>query len=44
MFKKITNNKCLQGYGEKGILYMVHGNVNWCSHCGKQYGGFSKTQ
>ena len=20
----------------------VGGNVNWCSHCGKQYGGFSK--
>ena len=23
-------------------LYTVAGNVNWCSHCGKQYGGFSK--
>ena len=23
-------------------LYTVGGNVNWCSHCGKQYGGFSK--
>ena len=20
----------------------VDGNINWCSHCGKQYGGFSK--
>ena len=20
----------------------VGGNVNWCSHCGKQYGGLSK--
>ena len=25
-----------------GHLYTVGGNVNWCSHCGKQYGGFSK--
>ena len=22
--------------------YTVSGNVNWCSHCGKQYGGSSK--
>ena len=22
--------------------YTVGGNVNWCSHCGKQYGGFSQ--
>ena len=21
---------------------LVGGNVNWCSHCGKQYGSFSK--
>ena len=24
-------------------LHTVGGNVNWCSHCRKQYGGFSKT-
>ena len=23
-------------------LYTVGQNVNWCSHCGKQFGGFSK--
>jgi len=23
-------------------LYTTGGNVNWYSHCGKQYGGFSK--
>ena len=23
-------------------LYTVSENVNWCSHCGKQYGGSSK--
>ena len=22
--------------------YTVSGNGNWCSYCGKQYGGFSK--
>ena len=22
--------------------YTVDRNVNWCSHCGKQYGGFLK--
>ena len=28
---------------EKGESFdSVGGNVNWCSHCGKQYGGFSK--
>ena len=28
---------------EKGEhFYIVGGNVNWCSHSGKQYGGFSK--
>jgi len=25
-------------------LYTVGGNVNWCSHCGKQYGWFSKNE
>ena len=24
--------------------YAVGGNVNWCSHCGKQYGGSSKNK
>ena len=23
-------------------LYAIGGNVNWCSHCVKQYDGFSK--
>ena len=34
--------------GEKGtnnqLSYTVGVNVNWCHHCGKQYGGFSKTK
>ena len=25
-------------------LYVVGGNVNWCSHYEKQYGGFSKNK
>ena len=29
---------------KKEPLYTVSGNVNWYSHCGKQYGGFSKTK
>ena len=28
---KSTNNKGLRGCGEKGTLYTVDGNVNWCS-------------
>ena len=27
---------------KRAPLYPVDGNVNWCSHCRKQYGGFSK--
>ena len=36
IINKSTNNKCWQGCGEKGTL--VHGNADWCSRCGKQYG------
>ena len=27
---------------KKEPSYTVGGNINWCSHCGKKYGGFSK--
>ena len=27
---------------KRGFLYTVGGNVNWYSHSGKEYGGFSK--
>ena len=42
IIKKSTNHKCWWGCGEKGNLCTVGENVNWCSHCGKWYGGFSK--
>ena len=35
--QKSKNNKCWQGNEEKGTQYLVDGNVNGCSHCGKQY-------
>ena len=38
-----TNSKCQQECGEMEHLYTVGGNVNWCSHYGKQYSGFSKS-
>jgi len=42
--KKSTNNKCWRRCGEKETSYTVGGNVNWCSHCGKQYGVSLKKQ
>ena len=27
---------------KRELLYIIGGNVNWCSHCEKQWGGFSK--
>ena len=33
---KNSTNKCQRGCGEKGTFL----NVNWYSHCGKQYGDF----
>ena len=34
IIKKYTNNKCLRGFGEKGMSYTVGGNVNWYNHYG----------
>jgi len=42
IMKKTRNNKYWQGCGEKGTLFILDGNVNWYSHYGKKYGGFSK--
>ena len=37
-----TNNKFWEDVEKREPLYTFGGNVNWCSHCGKQYGSFSK--
>ena len=42
IIKKTTNNKCWWGCGEKETFVHCWWNVNWCSHCGKQYGGSLK--
>ena len=36
--EKNTNNKFGEGVEKKEPSYTVDGNVNWCNHCGKQYG------
>ena len=36
--QKSAKNKCCRGSREKESSYTVGGNVNWCSHYGKQYG------
>lgn len=33
--KKIGNNKCWQGCGEKETVVCCWWGVNWYSHCGK---------
>ena len=38
----MTTNKRWWGYGEKGTLCTVGGNVSWYSHWGKLNGGFTK--
>ena len=37
--KKSTNNKYFEGVEKMETSYTVGGNVSWCSHYGKQYGG-----
>lgn len=44
LIKKTGENKCGCGCGEKGTLCTVYGNVNRCSHYGKQYGTSSKNK
>ena len=42
LIKMSTNSKCWRGSGKREPSYTVGGNVSWCSHCGRQYGGSSK--
>ena len=41
IIKKNTNN-ISEAVEKKEPSHSVGRNVNWCSHCGKQTGGFSK--
>ena len=40
--KKSTNNKCWRRVEKREPSYTVGGNVNWCSHYEKHYGGSSE--
>ena len=42
IIKKSTNNKCWRGVEKREPSYTVGGDVNWCNHYGKQYGGSSE--
>ena len=39
-YQKDNKYQVLVECGGKGILCTVGGNVNWCSHYGKEYGVF----
>ena len=42
IIKKSTHNKCGKDVEKGEPLYTAGGNVNWCNHYGKQYGGSPK--
>ena len=42
IIQKFTSNECWRGHREREPSYTVDGNVKWCGHYGKQYGGSSK--
>ena len=44
IIKKTTHTSVDEDVEKRNPLYTVGRNINGCSHCGKQYGGFSKTQ
>ena len=42
IIKKISVISVGEDVGKREHLYTVGGNVKWCSHYGKQYGGSSE--
>jgi len=40
--QKFTSSECWRGHRERAPSHTVNGNVNWCGHYGKQYGGSSE--
>ena len=40
--KKVYKINAAEGVEKREPSYTLGGNVNWCSHCGKQYGGALK--
>ena len=42
IINKSTFSNFWQGCGERGTLFTVGGNADWCSHWGKQYGDTAK--
>jgi len=42
IIKMSTNSKFWKGCRERESWYTVGGNINWCSHWGKQYALFYK--
>ena len=42
IINKLTNNKCWRAVEKRESSFTVGGNVNWCSHYGKQYGASLK--
>ena len=41
IIKKIEDNRCCKAVEERELLCTTAGNVNWCSHYDKNYGGSS---
>ena len=42
IIKNLQITNAGEGVGKRKPSYTVGGNMNWCSHYGKQYGGSSK--
>lgn len=42
IYQKVKDNKCWENVEKRESLYILGGNINWCSNYGKQYEGSSK--